>query len=188
MAGINAGLFAKGEDELVLDRSQAYIGVLVDDITTLGVDEPYRMFTARSEYRLSIRADNADQRLTPIGIKIGCVGEKRKKLFDEKMKQIVNLKTFLKSKKLNNKKLKLVECEGCGAAGSDAYEALKYSELDMNKIETIFPEVAEYPYNIIKQVEIEGKYQGYLKRQEMDIASYKKDQELDYKKNYFALL
>ena len=82
LAGINAGLFAKGEDELVLDRSQAYIGVLVDDITTLGVDEPYRMFTARSEYRLSIRADNADQRLTPIGIKIGCVGEKRKKLFD----------------------------------------------------------------------------------------------------------
>ncbi len=179
LAGINAGLFAKGEDEIVLDRSQAYIGVLVDDITTLGVDEPYRMFTARSEYRLSIRADNADQRLTPLGIKIGCVGEKRKKAFDKKMKDLLELKNFLKSKKLNNKKLKIVGCDGCGAAGSDAYEALKYSELDMKKISQILPDVNNFSAGIIKQVGIEGKYQGYLKRQEQDIASYKKDQELN---------
>ena len=183
LAGLNAGLYADGREEIVLDRSQAYIGVLVDDITTLGVDEPYRMFTARSEYRLSIRADNADQRLTPLGIQIGCVSEKRKKLFDEKMKQINNLKNLLKSKKINNKKLKLVDCEGCGAAGSNAYEALRYSELDIGKIETIFPEVREFPYPIIKQVGIEGKYQGYLKRQEQDIASYKKDQELKIPSN-----
>ena len=179
LAGINAGLFASGKDEIVLDRSQAYIGVLVDDITTLGVDEPYRMFTARSEYRLSIRADNADQRLTPLGISIGCVGEKRKKVFDEKMKKLAELKSFLKSKKLNNKKLKVINCDGCGAAGSDAYEGLKYSELDMEKLAQIFPEINNFPTSIVKQVGIEGKYQGYLKRQEQDIASYKKDQELN---------
>ena len=179
LAGLNAGLFAKGEDEFVLDRSQAYIGVLVDDITTLGVDEPYRMFTARSEYRLSIRADNADQRLTPLGISIGCVGEKREKAFDKKMKQIADLRNFLKSKKLNNKKLKIVGCDGCGAAGSDAYEALKYGELDMKKLSEIFPDINNFPAGIVKQIGIEGKYQGYLKRQEQDITSYKKDQELN---------
>ena len=178
LAGINAGLFAKGEAELILDRSQAYIGVLVDDITTLGVDEPYRMFTARSEYRLSIRADNADQRLTPLGIKIGCVSQKRKNAFNQKMVQLEKLKNFLKSKKVNNKKLKLVECENCGAAGNNAYDALKYNELDMAKIKIMFPEVNDFPETIIKQIGIEGKYQGYLKRQEQDIASYKKDKDL----------
>ena len=178
LAGINAGLFASGKDEIVLDRSQAYIGVLVDDITTLGVDEPYRMFTARSEYRLSIRADNADQRLTPLGISIGCVGEKRQKAFDAKMKEISKLKTFLKSKKLNNKKLAIIECNGCGAAGVDAYEALKYSAINIDNLAEIYPEIKDFSSKVRIQVGIEGKYQGYLKRQEQDIEAYKRDQNL----------
>lgn len=183
LAGLNAGLFSRGDDELVLDRSQAYIGVLVDDITTLGVDEPYRMFTARSEYRLSIRADNADQRLTPIGVKIGCVSEKRKAVFDKKISEMAKLREFLQSKKLNNKKLSLVGCEGCGAAGENGYSALRYSELDINKIAKIFPEVSNFSPDVVRQIGIEGKYQGYLKRQELDILSYKRDQDLKIPSN-----
>ena len=178
LAGINAGLFAKNQEEVVLDRSQAYIGVLVDDITTLGVDEPYRMFTARSEYRLSIRADSADQRLTPIGIAIGVVSDERKIFFTEKMKQLDALRNFLKSKKINNKLLKLINCEGCGAAGCNAYESLKYADLNIEKLKIIIPEITDFDDVSIKQVGIEGKYQGYLKRQEQDILSYKKDQNL----------
>ena len=178
LAGINAGLFAKGEDEIILDRSQAYIGVLVDDITTLGVDEPYRMFTSRSEYRLSIRADNADQRLTPLGIKIGVVGDKRAGFFDEKMKNMEEIKQFLRGKKLNLKMLKSVGIDVAGIAGKNLYDALRYAEIDMVVLKKLFPQIDEFDYKLVKQIEIEGKYQGYLKRQEKDIEAYKKDQSL----------
>ncbi|MBD5398750.1 tRNA uridine-5-carboxymethylaminomethyl(34) synthesis enzyme MnmG [bacterium] len=178
LAGINAGLFAKGEDEIVLDRSQAYIGVLVDDITTLGVDEPYRMFTSRSEYRLSIRADNADQRLTPLGIKIGVVSDKRAGFFNEKMKKMEDFKKFLTSHKLNLKLLKSVGIDVAGIAGKNLYDALRYAEIDMVVLRKLFPKIDSFENSIIKQIEIEGKYQGYLKRQEKDIEAYKKDQSL----------
>ncbi len=178
LAGINAALFVKGEEQLVLDRSDAYIGVLVDDITTLGVDEPYRMFTARSEYRLSIRQDNADQRLTPIGIKVGVVSEKRKNFYLEKMEQISKLKTLLSSFKLNKQFLLDIEIDGSIEKGIDAYSALKYSEITMDKLQKVIPEIKSFRKDIINQIGIEGKYQGYLKRQEQDIKSYKRDQNL----------
>jgi tRNA uridine 5-carboxymethylaminomethyl modification enzyme len=88
LAGINAALFARGAERIVLDRARAFIGVMADDITTLGVDEPYRMFTSRSEYRLSVRADNADRRLTPLGIELGVVGARRARAFAEKMERM----------------------------------------------------------------------------------------------------
>ncbi|MGN0929144.1 MAG: tRNA uridine-5-carboxymethylaminomethyl(34) synthesis enzyme MnmG [Alphaproteobacteria bacterium] len=178
LAGINAGLFAKGCDEITLDRSQAYIGVLVDDITTLGVDEPYRMFTSRSEYRLSIRADNADQRLTPIGIKIGVVSNKRAGFFNEKIKKMEDFKKFLTSHKLNLKLLKSVNINVAGIAGKNLYDALRYAEIDMVVLRKLFPKIDTFENSIVKQIEIEGKYQGYLKRQEKDIEAYKKDQSL----------
>ena len=178
LAGINAGLFAKGEEEIILDRSQAYIGVLVDDITTLGVDEPYRMFTSRSEYRLSIRADNADQRLTPLGIKIGVVGSKRAGFFNEKMKKADEIKQFLRGKKLNLKMLKSVGINVAGIAGKNLYDSLRYAEIDMSVLKKLFPKIEEFDYKLVKQIEIEGKYQGYLKRQEKDIEAYQKDQSL----------
>lgn len=179
LAGINAGLFAKGKEEITLDRSQAYIGVLVNDITTLGVDEPYRMFTARSEYRLSIRADNADQRLTPIGIEIGVVGEKRKEFFIDKMEKLNALKSLLKSRKLSVGQLKYIDClKSKGAAGLNCYDALRYKDLSVKKFSKLMSEILNFSDKIIKQIDIEGKYQGYLKRQNQDIEAYKKDQDL----------
>ena len=183
LAGINAGLFASSKDEIILDRSQAYIGVLIDDITTLGVDEPYRMFTSRSEYRLSIRADNADQRLTPLGIKIGVVSDKRAGFFNEKMKKMEDFKKFLTSHKLNQKLLKSVNINVAGIAGKNLYDALRYTEIDMAVLRKLFPQINEFENQIIKQIETEGKYQGYLKRQEKDIEAYKKDQSLKIPSN-----
>ncbi|MDR2099098.1 MAG: tRNA uridine-5-carboxymethylaminomethyl(34) synthesis enzyme MnmG [Rickettsiales bacterium] len=135
IAGMNAALSARGKPPFILDRSEAYIGVLIDDITTLGVDEPYRMFTSRSEYRLSLRADNADQRLTPAGIRIGVVSRQRADAFREKM-------GLLEKARRKN---------AC---------------------------LAEFPPSIRRQIGIEEKYEGYLKKQARDIAAYRKDLEL----------
>lgn len=188
VAGINATLFTKGKDEIIIDRSQGYIGVLIDDITTLGVDEPYRMFTSRSEYRISIRQDNADQRLTPIGIKVGCVSEKRQKFFNDKMSKIQALKNLLFEIKLTKKMLVDMDVEEYNIAGLDAFNALRYSEFDILKLSKLFPEIKNFEDSVVSQLQIEGRYQGYLKRQEQDIMAYKKDQalkipvDLDYSK------
>ncbi len=178
VAGINSALFVLGKDEITIDRSQGYIGVLIDDITTLGVDEPYRMFTSRSEYRISIRQDNADQRLTPLGIKVGCVGKKRQNFFYDKQAKLQRLKNLLQETKITRKMLIDMGVKEYSIAGLDAYSALKYSEFDILTLSQLVPEIKNFDVSIISQIQIEGRYQGYLKRQEQDIIAYKKDQSL----------
>ncbi len=178
LAGINAGLYTKGQEEIVLDRADAFIGVLVDDITTLGVDEPYRMFTARSEYRLSVRADNADQRLTALGIKIGVVGEARKNFFEEKLDALNKIKELLSELKISTSDIKSLGFDGQVRAGSSFYDALKYNEINMDTLVSLNSDLLNFSLAIRKQIEIEGKYQGYLKRQASDIAAYRRDQDL----------
>jgi tRNA uridine 5-carboxymethylaminomethyl modification enzyme len=179
IAGINAALSVKGSEPFILDRSDAYIGVMIDDLITKGVAEPYRMFTSRAEYRLSLRADNADQRLTKKGIEIGLVSSERAKLFNDKS---------LKIKKIDNKMTKLnitpskvakysIKIAKDGISRS-ANEILTQKGVDMHKIREIWPEIPYFNKKVDEQIEINAHYRGYLKRQKADILAFKRDENL----------
>ena len=187
LAGINAALNAidKGR-EFVIDRSQAYIGVMVDDLITKGVDEPYRMFTSRSEYRLYLRADNADARLTEAGYKIGCVGQNRYDIFKAKQEQITKLRNL--SDELT---IKPAEMEKFGIrkdSRKTAFNLMSYDDVSRETIYQIWPQLTEFKPEVYEAVEIEARYSGYIKRQMADIEIFKKDEKLkirediDYKK------
>ena len=179
IAGINAALSVKGSEPFILDRSEAYIGVMIDDLVTKGVAEPYRMFTSRAEYRLSLRSDNADIRLTPNGINIGLIGEKRKKLFKDKS---------LKISKISNKMSKLyispskVEFYGIKIAKDgilrSSEEILTQKDVKFDKIREIWPNIPYYSKEIDEQIEINAHYKGYLKKQNADILAFKRDENL----------
>ena len=179
IAGINAALSVKGSEPFILDRSDAYIGVMIDDLITKGVAEPYRMFTSRAEYRLSLRADNADQRLTKKGIEIGLVSSERAKLFNDKSLEI---------KKIDNKMTKLnitpskvakysIKIAKDGISRS-ANEILTQKGVDMHKIREIWPEIPYFNKKVDEQIEINAHYRGYLKRQKADILAFKRDENL----------
>ena len=179
MAGLNASLSVKGQDPLILDRSQAYIGVMIDDLITKGVAEPYRMFTSRAEYRLTLRADNADLRLSPIAMRIGCVSPKRCKKLEEKIKKIEMIKISLSSVSLSPNEAKKhgisISMDGVKRNGIDL---LRYKNVDYDKLKSIFKELPDSEEDIIGQLKIENHYKGYYAKQDADIKKFKKDEYL----------
>ncbi len=190
LAGLNAASFAGEGDEIILDRAQAYIGVMIDDLVTRGVSEPYRMFTSRAEYRLQLRADNADQRLTEKGIAIGCIGAERARLHLEKLSALKDARDFAKSVSLTPK-----EAERHGLSLNKdgqrrtAFELLSYPYVSISDLAKIWPRFGEFAPNIAEQIEIDAKYDVYLSRQAADIAAYRRDESFELPDNFdFAAL
>ncbi len=185
LAGINAGLKAIGSDkELILNRANSYIGVMVDDITTFGVDEPYRLFTSRAEYRLSIRADNADMRLTPMGIELGVISDERKAAFLAKKKAydtvIDELKnTYATPKELVSKGFDI----NLNTGRRSLYELLGFADMSWNVLVRAFPHLASVRQDVAELIAIEGRYQGYLARQQSDIDALRRDEALKIPEN-----
>lgn len=185
VAGVNAALFAEGKNkEFVIDRSQAYIGVMIDDLITKGVDEPYRMFTSRSEYRLLLRADNADARLTEYGYQTGCVNEKRYSVFKEKSKQINTYKEICNKLYITPYELERygIKTKKDGTRRT-AFNVMSYEVVSRETISAIWPELSNIPVDVYEEIEIEAKYAGYLKRQLADIEVFKKDENLKIKED-----
>jgi tRNA uridine 5-carboxymethylaminomethyl modification enzyme len=179
IAGINAALAHKQHEPFILDRSDAYIGVMIDDLVTKGVAEPYRMFTSRAEYRLSLRADNADERLTQMGISIGLINEKRKNLFIEKLDKIKQINSKMSNLKVSPNKVKEfgVTIAKDGVLRT-SIEILTQKNVNMNKIREIWPEIPYFDKEIDDQIEINAHYRGYLKKQKADILAFKRDENL----------
>lgn len=184
LAGVNAALTAAGNDQaFVIDRSQAYIGVMVDDLITKGVDEPYRMFTSRSEYRLFLRADNADQRLTEYGYQIGCVSDRRYGVFKAKKAEIEHYRALSETLNITPKDLEEKYGIATKKDGSrrSAFNVMSYEGVSRETISSIWPELAEMSDIVYEAIEIDAKYSGYLKRQLADIEVFKKDENLKLK-------
>jgi tRNA uridine 5-carboxymethylaminomethyl modification enzyme len=184
VAGINAALTSKKKESFVVDRSQGYIGVLIDDLVTKGTKEPYRMFTSRAEYRLLLRADNADQRLTPLGIKIGCVSLKRKNSFEKKLERINFGFDLVKKNKISPNELakKGITINYDGKKRT-ALQLLSFKGIFFSDIQRIWPETKSIASDVVEQIEIESQYSGYLDRQREDINDFKKEEMLLLPKN-----
>lgn len=190
LAGVNAALKASGSDrEFTLDRADAYLGVMIDDLTTKGVDEPYRMFTSRAEYRLLLRSDNADMRLTRKGIDIGCVGEKRRRCFNEKVAALTEARQKLNEIGGTPKELEKLGFEvNKDGSRRNGFDLLAYGDIDWNRLANVWTRLKDTRKDVVEQLEIEAKYRGYLQRQESDIAAFRKDEamkipaDVDYKK------
>jgi tRNA uridine 5-carboxymethylaminomethyl modification enzyme len=179
LAGINAARAASCCGPFILDRADAYIGVLVDDLVTLGTREPYRMFTSRAEYRLTLRADNADQRLTPKGIEIGCVGPGRARAFAAKQALLEAARRMLHELALSPPELarRGVAVNQDGVARS-AFELLGRPGMNVARLAVLWPVLNQVSREIAEQLEIEARYRGYLDRQEADIRAFRRDETL----------
>lgn len=180
LAGVNAAHKALGDKkELIIDRSEGYIGVMVDDLITKGVDEPYRMFTSRSEYRLFLRSDNADMRLTEKGWLSGCVREKRYSVFKAKKASLEEYRTLCGKLVATPRELEAagvnIKIDG---GKKTAFNAMSYVDVSRETVNHVWPQLAQMPADIFEQIEIEAKYAGYIKRQLADIEVFKKDENL----------
>jgi tRNA uridine 5-carboxymethylaminomethyl modification enzyme len=180
MAGLNAARWASGSGPFILDRAEAYIGVLIDDLIVQGVTEPYRMFTSRAEYRLSLRADNADQRLTPRGIGVGCISAEREHVFKLKAEALRSSQALLKRSRATPNTLNslgfVVNEDGVPRT---AWQMLGYPGVTLATLAVVWPELNGIPPAIAEQLEIESRYTGYLDRQDADIRAFRRDESLE---------
>ena len=190
MAGINAALCIKNQNPLILDRAQAYIGVMIDDLVTKGVAEPYRMFTSRAEYRLTLRSDNADIRLTQIGINLGLVSPKRSNYYLNKHRNIKKLRNILKSHKISpNHAAKFNIKIAKDGLKRTAFEVLSRKGVKLQDLRSIWPDIPRFSKSEEEQIEISAHYSGYLDRQNADIIAFRKDENLKIPDNidYYQL-
>jgi tRNA uridine 5-carboxymethylaminomethyl modification enzyme len=187
VAGLNAVRRAAGQDAVIFDRAEAYLGVMIDDLVTKGITEPYRMFTSRAEYRLALRADNADQRLTPKGLDIGCVGSVRRKAFDEKSAELARATALVSDLKISPTEAVAiglqVNRDGVRRTG---FELLSYPDVGWDQLAQAFSILRDVPVKIARQVETDAKYHVYLDRQRAEIEAMRREEgrrlpaDLDY--------
>ncbi len=178
VSGINAGLSSQDKASLTITRADAYIGVMIDDLINLGTKEPYRMFTSRSEYRLSLRADNADFRLTPKGIEIGVVSIARKEFFENKLKAVNEARDLLLSKIITSSQLlNIGVAVSQDGSKRSAYQLLGLPNFGIEKTISIFPELSGIKDSLVQYLYIESKYSSYLRRQDLDIKMFKQEEE-----------
>jgi tRNA uridine 5-carboxymethylaminomethyl modification enzyme len=186
VAGLNAALIASSAAPVVFDRADGYLGVMVDDLVTRGISEPYRMFTSRAEYRLTLRADNADQRLTDRGIALGCVGEERRRRHGAKMAALEAARQLAKSLTLTpNEAGRHGLALNRDGQRRSAFELLAYPEVGWDQVRAMWPELSAIEPDIATHLEIDAKYDVYLKRQSADVEAFRRDEglvlgEIDY--------
>ncbi|APG48790.1 tRNA uridine-5-carboxymethylaminomethyl(34) synthesis enzyme MnmG [Phaeobacter porticola] len=177
VAGLNAARYATDQDIVTFSRSNSYIGVMIDDLTTNGVSEPYRMFTSRAEFRLSLRADNADQRLTPLGAELGCVGARRLIVFDKKMNRLNDARTTMNRRRFTPKEIN----EAGISVNQDgnrrtAIDVLAFPDVGFEDILPLIPELEGYEEPIRRQIERDALYANYILRQKREIEAMKRDE------------
>jgi len=179
VAGLNAAAFAAGRSAILFDRAEAYLGVMIDDLVTRGVSEPYRMFTSRAEYRLSLRADNADERLTPRGLGLGCIGAARAKIFGERSARLAQARVLLTELSLTSTAAARhglpVTQDG---QRRSAFALLSFPEIGFDRLSAIWPQLSVIDAATAAQVEIDARYAVYLDRQASDIEAYRRDEQL----------
>lgn len=179
VAGLNAAAAVQGKAPVRFDRAEAYIGVMIDDLVTRGVSEPYRMFTSRAEYRLSLRADNADQRLTPVGLALGCVRPDRRASFEAKMEKLEQARALFSDLSLtpNEAAKSGIKVNQDGVRRS-AMEFLGFRDVDAAKLAQVWPQLSDLDAGIVRQVERDAIYAGFIERQSADVAAMRRDEGL----------